>query len=189
MTVDSFDLFKASGLSFLVEDYDDFSSNDLLGVASVPAKDLYNAHGERTEYEFNTEGHIAIRCRRATDYDKDFLTHYEQSRQMPIAKDNSKTSGNDILSMVAKKSKKVDGTRLVSSLTCLPKRLFHICIRLMFDSLQYKVRPNPDPQNPEATEWMSDAMISEATMEPSRHWVDSGTGDLGKINLEILEVL
>jgi len=165
LTVDSFDLFKNGGLSFLVEDHDDFSSNDLLGVASVPAKELYQARGARMEYEFNTKGHIAIRCRRATDYDKDFLTHYEESRKMDVAKESPKTNSNDILSMVAKKSKKVGGERL------------------------YKVRPNPDPQEPEETEWMSDAQINDALMAPSRHWVDSGTGDLGKIHLEILECI
>ena len=114
LTVDSFDLFKAGGLNFLVEDHDDFSSNDLLGVASVPAKELYNARGERREYEFNTSGKIAIRCRRATDHDKEFLTQYEESRRVEVAKERPKTNSNDVLSMVAKKTKKVNGVKMVS---------------------------------------------------------------------------
>lgn len=35
---------------------------------------------------------------------------------------------------------------------------------------------------------MSDEAIQEEMMGPSRHWLDSGTGDLGLVHLEILEV-
>jgi len=165
LTVDSFDLFKAGGLNFLAEDYDDFSANDLLGVASVPAKALYKARGKRMEYEFNTSGHIAIRCRRATDYDKDFLTQYEESRKLEVTKEQAKSGGGDILSIVAKRVKKVDGVKL------------------------YKTRPSPDPQNYDETEWMTDEMMNEALLKPSRHWVESGTGKIAKIHLEILECI
>jgi hypothetical protein len=50
------------------------------------------------------------------------------------------------------------------------------------------VRPNPDPETVETTEWMSNASIQKEREKPSRHWIDSGTGDLGKVHLEILDV-
>eukprot|EP00980_Cylindrotheca_fusiformis_P020990 scaffold7987_cov200-Cylindrotheca_fusiformis.AAC.19 len=165
LTVESKELFMNGGLSFLVEDRDGFSSNDLLGVTTVPAVALYKAKGERMEFKFNTKGFLAIRCRRATEHDKEFMAQYNKSRVAVVTQDRPKTLGNDILSMIAKSTKKVDGTKV------------------------YKVRPGPDPENVEKTEWMSDEAIKEAMMEPSRHWLDSGTGDLGMVHLEILECL
>lgn len=147
LTVDSFDLFSAGGLNFLVEDHDDFSSNDLLGVASAPAKELYNAKGERLEYAFNTSGHIAIRCRRATDQDKEFLTQYEESRRqlaLPEVNAGGKVSAaaSDVISMIANKSKKIDGVKMVSLL----KVCYKSCPVFSFtnDAILSSTKPDPN---------------------------------------------
>jgi hypothetical protein len=113
LTVESYDLFVDGGLSFLVEDRDGFSNNDLLGVTTVPAATLYQANGERMEFKFNTKGYLALRCRRATEYHKNFMANYQKSRVAVVAQDRPKTRGNDILSMVSKTTKKAGGTKMV----------------------------------------------------------------------------
>lgn len=103
------------GLNFLVEDRDGFSNNDLLGVTMAPAAALYKAKGERMEFKFNTKGFLALRCRRATENDKSFMTQYQKSRVAVVAQDRPNTLSNDILSMVSKTTKKVEGAKLVCS--------------------------------------------------------------------------
>jgi hypothetical protein len=150
-------------LSFLLEDRDDFTDNDLLGIASLSAKSIYKANGERMEVKFNTEGYIAIRCRRATKGDEEFMKIYKKSRETVVNFDLTKSKANDIISIISRKEKKIDGVK------------------------HYKVRPYVDPKKFEQ-EWMTAEAMEEEIMKPSRHWVDTGTGELGKIHLEILEV-
>ena len=49
-----------------------------------------------------------------------------------------------------------------------------------------RVKPYPDPKRPQETEYMKQQELKEETMLPSRHWVESGTGNLGRLYLEIL---
>ena len=52
--------------------------------------------------------------------------------------------------------------------------------------MQYKIRPGPDPKRKLETEWLTKAEIEEECRKDSQHWIDSGTGELGKIFLEVL---
>jgi hypothetical protein len=47
-------------------------------------------------------------------------------------------------------------------------------------------KPNPDPLRPEETEYLTRTDIKTETLKPSRHWVESGSGNLGTLHLEIL---
>lgn len=82
-------------MNFLVEDKDNLrgniKGNDILGVANVPATTLYQASGERMEFELNTQGYLALRCRRATDQDKQFMAEYQKSRKAVVAQDHPTT--------------------------------------------------------------------------------------------------
>ena len=84
------------GLTLEVCDFDSMTSDDVLGTAVVPPKDIYNAHEERLGYPLLIEdedgfylesgGSIAIRIRRATDYEKEFLEEeYESNDTMEAA--------------------------------------------------------------------------------------------------------
>jgi hypothetical protein len=53
-------------------------------------------------------------------------------------------------------------------------------------SNQFKVRPEADPKRPDETEWMTNDIIQEEVTKSSRFWTDAGTGNLGKVYLEIL---
>lgn len=58
--------------------------------------------------------------------------------------------------------------------------LFCICV------LQYRIRPDPDPERPSITKWMSKEEIQAEAMKPSRKWIDIGSGRLGKVYIEII---
>lgn len=88
MSIDSKELFAGDGLFCRVVDYDVISSDDL-GMFVVPPDVLYTASGEREVFKLKppprskrkeVPGHLAIRCRRATQYDKDFMKEFESSQ-------------------------------------------------------------------------------------------------------------
>lgn len=164
LTVDSLDLFQKGGLTFFVEDANTFSKDDLLGLVKVAPATLYKANGERMEFKLNTKGYLALRCRRATERDKEFMSEYKKSQQAIAHEDQPKSTHNGLKSVLARKSKKEDGVT------------------------KYKIRPFPDPLRKEETEWMSNEAMEAELEKPSRHWVDAGRGDLGKVHIEILEV-
>lgn len=56
------------------------------------------------------------------------------------------------------------------------------CISL----LQHRVKPFPDPERPRETKWMSKEDIHQEAMKPTTHWVESGSGRIGRIYLEVL---
>lgn len=49
-----------------------------------------------------------------------------------------------------------------------------------------KVKPHPDPRDPAGTEWMTKPDLEKRVANPSTRWLESGSGDLGRIHLEIL---
>lgn len=51
---------------------------------------------------------------------------------------------------------------------------------------KYKMRPGPDPKRRVATEWMTEEEIEFEHIKESQHWIDSGSGKLGKIYVEVL---
>lgn len=68
-------------------DYDVMSSDEM-GFFVVPPDMLYRADGEREVFKLKppprsrrreVPGHLAIRCRRATEYDKEFLKELKSS--------------------------------------------------------------------------------------------------------------
>lgn len=88
LSIDSKELFAGDGLFCRVVDYD-VISNDDLGMFVVPPSVLYTANGEREVFKLKppprsklkeVPGHLAIRCRRATQYDKDFMQEFESSQ-------------------------------------------------------------------------------------------------------------
>jgi hypothetical protein len=83
--VSSNDLFRSDGLQFFVWDFDKMSQDEVLGWFTVPPNVLYGAKGERLEYKLKpppwsreeaVPGHLAVRCRRASEYDKRFMKEY-----------------------------------------------------------------------------------------------------------------
>lgn len=115
LTVDSLELFEKGGLTFILEDWDKFKSNDLLGLTTVSPAALYRANGERMVFKLSTTGYLAIRCRRATDSDKKFIKEYEKSRRAVAvaSEEQPKTTNNAIQSIVSRKTKTEGGVKKV----------------------------------------------------------------------------
>jgi hypothetical protein len=51
---------------------------------------------------------------------------------------------------------------------------------------QYKVRPGPDPERPDKTTWMSKQELHDESLKESKEWIDSGTGSLGYLFVEVI---
>lgn len=49
-----------------------------------------------------------------------------------------------------------------------------------------RVKPEPDPARRQETEYLTPTEIKTETLKPSRNWVESGSGKLGTLHLEIL---
>ena len=49
-----------------------------------------------------------------------------------------------------------------------------------------RIKPGPDPDNVKETEFLSSSDITVETRQPSKHWVQAGSGTLGTLYLEIL---
>jgi hypothetical protein len=86
LEVDTKELFLSEGLLCSLYDYDKVGANEKLGAITIPPKTLYDAKGERMEFKLgpspgetkDVPGYLSIRCRRATDYDANFMTDFEK---------------------------------------------------------------------------------------------------------------
>lgn len=83
-------LFKSNGLECVVYDYDLAGSNDKLGVAIVPPKDIFDGNSKRLEYDIvrvagetqsSSRGILAVRVRRASATDLQFMAKLAESRK------------------------------------------------------------------------------------------------------------
>ena len=149
----------------------------------MPAKDLYNAKEERMVYPLkplvggSEKGKIAIRCRRATDHDKEFLINYQESSKKKLTTGILKQSEGKTI---------IGGKHGVGMI----RRIFETKVRTVVEDGQtihkFKVMPRPDPDNATATEWMTHEEIEDAIMQPSRQYQYVGSGKIAKVYLEIL---
>jgi hypothetical protein len=48
------------------------------------------------------------------------------------------------------------------------------------------VKPFPDPERPEITMFLKPGELKAETQKPSKHWVEAGSGTLGRLYLEVL---
>jgi hypothetical protein len=79
-------LFLSNGLTLIVYDYDSLGSDEQLGTVTFTPKEIYDANGEREELKLQpphgkageVPGHLALRCRRATEHDIHFMTAFKR---------------------------------------------------------------------------------------------------------------
>ena len=92
--VNALELFQSEdGLLFEVKDYDAIGTNESLGAFNVNARTLYKWDGERREFALKPllgqrdfhQGTIALRARRATAHDIEFLENYTKKSKKKIA--------------------------------------------------------------------------------------------------------
>lgn len=173
------DLFLNHGLSFIVKDYDQVGKHETLGLFSIDSQTIFDANGERMEFKLEppkgtaeVPGHVAIRCRRASEADIKFLEDYHLSK-----KRGGTSSANQI-----KEEVKGGASNLVSYF----RRQARTIKQGNEEIKQYKVRPCPDPKREEETTWMTEADLKAETIKDSHQWIDTGSGQLGRLFVEIL---
>ena len=142
---------------------------------------------------------IVIRCRRATQYDEDFLekcynkkkkilTEYrlgDSSKKNNINKslDTQRSRGQSgFRSILEKKERFVDSPHLYANGHDGVERI-----------KQFKVFPCADPERPEETEWMTQKDLEKEVQSPSKKWIDLCGGDnlsdtvLGTVFIEVIK--
>jgi hypothetical protein len=55
------------------------------------------------------------------------------------------------------------------------------------NSIEYRVKPFPDPSRPEKeTKWLTKKEIEREAIQPSTQWIEAGSGSVGKIYVEVI---
>jgi hypothetical protein len=118
MEADTKELFLSEGLLCILYDYDQLGQNEKLGAITIPPKTLYEATGQRMEFKLgpspgktkDVPGYLAIRCRRATDYDLKFMEDLKIGKK------------SDLLGLKASGDKAIDAKGGASNLKSLMSR-------------------------------------------------------------------
>lgn len=187
-SVSTKDLFiENDGLDFLVYDFDFQGSHELLGVAKAPASYFYKAKEERLVIPLKPlpvagrsagfdKGRLAIRCRRASEKDKEFMQKFDEYCKQ----------SQGLLKIPKRREAKVRGEVGSSALQSILERKVKTFLVDGKKVYKHKVVPRPDPENTAGTEWLSETDIERICKEPTRHYLHLGSGKTAKIYLEIL---
>jgi hypothetical protein len=182
LSTTSRDFFQSSsGLTFLVKDYDAVGSNEVLGKVVIPQQELLQAKAERVEYPLGNllQGFDAtkevyapklnLRVRPATKDDFQFvktLHKIDSKKRLGVYADEA---------FVAPTSHSVHRLRRQSKKGINPAQTLH------------RVKPGPDPERPEdETKWLTQNDIETEHLKPSTSWVETGSGTMGRLYLEVL---
>lgn len=169
------------GMVFSVYDFNALVPDECLGKVFLPLTKLLEGTGMRIGYdiahpsgEFSESssggirgscGRLYLRFREATDYDIEFLRDFELN--------SGKTgvySKDSHFSLRPPDYSFLKLNRMVGKGGCK----------------LYRVKPYPDPARKEETTWMTAEQIQEESMKPSTNFVEAGSGDLGKLYVEVI---
>ena len=127
---------------------------------------------------FLRQSYLTLRFKKATEDEINFLRSYEAKKQTGILSNLGLSSGV---------------TGVFAEDSSLPPRIHPSTSwkrneRKTEDSLapKYRLKPFPDPSRPQATKWLSRKEIERETKKPSQDWIEAGSGNVGKLYLEIL---
>lgn len=173
------ELFKSEGLVCVAYDFDKLGSNDPLGSVTIDPGAIFNANGERVEYKLgplpgrtaDVSGYLSFRIRKATDHDKQFMKNYLKSLE----------TRKKVVSETDKEIESKGGSGNLKSLIMRRSRM-----NKETGDREYKIRPGPDPKREEETTWMTKDALNAECLKPTEQWIDSGSGQLGRIFVEIL---
>jgi C2 domain len=200
------DLFLSDGLQCTVVDFDKMGGDEKLGEFYIPPHTIYEGKGERTEFKLlpppkskkdEVPGFVAIRVRRATEYDLRFMAEYHNKQDgggigglhhnkhhhhLPHL--HHPTALKDMLKTATETQ---GGGGVIASYFRRQTRTIKDATNPNAPPItQYKLRPGPDPKRVEETTWMTKQNIETESLHDSQHWLDSGTGRLGRIFLEVI---
>ena len=182
---------SSSTFKFVIKDYDAVGANEVLGTVEV-SKDaiLSKGTGARIEYPVELDKKalgknnkkapkatgimmggnkptLALRYKHATDDEIQFLKDYQ----------------------INKKSRRKGVYQEESFLDIRPHKVKRMTRNHRNGSTgteEHLVKPFPDPTNPTATTWMTTKELNIEARKPSTSWIESGSGKLGKVWLEVI---
>jgi hypothetical protein len=113
---------------------------------------------------------------------KEFLRHILHDQEQQSSKENNHLP---LANLVTETSE----TEIVQSgLFNMVNNIF--TASTVYDTNSYqelrRVKPHPDPKRPNETDFLSGAEIRKLTYEKSQSWVQAGSGQLGKLFVEVL---
>ena len=156
-------------LLFEVRDHETFTANVVLGQALFTNEQLLKSKGERIEMKLknlqlgqDTQGYLAIRCRRATEQDIQFLKSPNKSNY----------------------SVRLNQNAYIEPLYSKQNPTFQIeNSKVIHGEKHYFVRPmNPDKDR----QWMTKEQMEVACKERSTNWTEAGSGTLGEVFVEVI---
>lgn len=176
------DFFKASGLTFLVFDHDVVAKDSILGKVTVPHADVLGGKGEREEYPlFTKKGRnnifgsgIALRFRPATHDDVYFVSSLLGGQKARRHKWHAKSGIHSSTSFLPPRVKEYSLVRQEVKRNRKKKEV------------KFRVKPWPDPLRSGETKWMTKTELTNECMKPATHWIEVGSGGIGKLFVEIL---
>eukprot|EP00592_Proboscia_alata_P024893 CAMPEP_0194446222 /NCGR_PEP_ID=MMETSP0176-20130528/128313_1 /TAXON_ID=216777 /ORGANISM="Proboscia alata, Strain PI-D3" /LENGTH=799 /DNA_ID=CAMNT_0039272899 /DNA_START=232 /DNA_END=2631 /DNA_ORIENTATION=- len=154
---------------------------DLLKVADGKRKklDLYKEENMKD----SKEGKLFIRCRHASNFDKDFVKNLKKDTSLikefmfSSIRTGIKVEKTFNPPDIAKNQRKSFWKRQKDNEKLEYKRIFKGVKR-------YRVRPDADPEFP--VDWMTKEDVDKCSLQPSRSWVEGGSGNAGRIFVEVL---
>eukprot|EP00980_Cylindrotheca_fusiformis_P026175 scaffold15497_cov117-Cylindrotheca_fusiformis.AAC.2 len=144
-----------------------------------------NSCSSDSETTTNSGGSLAIRFRMANPSDARILELLEQPTEKKFLLQEIIHIDQPLAKLVTETSE----SKIVRSGLC--SMVNHIfTASTVYDTTSYRelkrVKPHPDPQQPEMTEFLPGIEIRKRTYEPSQSWVKAGSGQLGRLFVEVL---
>jgi len=191
VTAGSSELAGGSFLDFTLYKCDEFlshRSDAVIGHANVPLEDVVHGSGERLGFDLVAPANSAT-YRDSGRNDSDGELKSLKKMRLYVRFRDATREDIDFISEYSKMPNKVG---VYANETYLPVRPPSGTL-LKFQQKKgksgrvlYRTKPFPDPARPEQTAWMTKEQIVAESNRPSTHWVESGSGNLGKLYVELL---
>ena len=183
------------------DEMSDGSDDDSLYGGAGKEKDNFDPSCIDDDYIFGKSGTLALRFRNATIDDVGFLkavsTYNQGFRYARKKKKESLAKVKKILESNMQRVAEIKAhivseksTAYTDVLSCeaVGEMIDYRCHGRIFDKgvQRLRVKPGPDPNDRLNTKFLTKDEITERHIEPSKKWVEAGSGNIGEIKLEIL---
>mmetsp|Transcript_545 Transcript_545/g.761 ORF Transcript_545/g.761 Transcript_545/m.761 type:complete len:639 (-) Transcript_545:61-1977(-) len=165
------EFFKnSSGLVFTLRDYNTIAVDEILGKVRISQKNLLLGDGARNEYSLEggrsvVNSKLILRFKPASPEDINFMTNLSSNgvKQHGVYADYVflQPQSHPVNYFKIKSRKKEGGKE------------------------EYRVKPGSDPDN-KKTKWMTKEQMDTEIFRESKSWIQAGSGNLGKLYLEVL---
>lgn len=188
-TTGSLALFSATtyelleyGLTFEIFGSQRMGKGINLGQAHMPGRDILSSLDNEVDLVLDSKdvacshwSKLTVRIRKATDDDVNFMERKKEYFHYKIWDERDLQNPSDfLLPANVKSGNPFSTTKFINK---KPRKNSEIL---------YRVTPYPDPSRPKETKWMTFEDIDNASKQPSTSWIETGSGKLGHLFVEII---